>query len=220
MNRKSLWQGRFNKPERTDAMLSRSNWTIMILLFAALCGAPADETPTPTVQIPHVTQAPKLADFLNGTPREAELVITDFRQFDPHDGVPVTQPSSAYLSYDDKHIYVVLLRKDNPALIRARKGKRDNLLTDDRISIDTFHDHRRSCWFEANLYGIQMDGITTESGAPAGISGNPGVFDNPILRSKVNYQFNRELSLRLNPVLPPYLFPTGSPGTSVGRQFL
>lgn len=145
-------------------MLSRSNCTLMILLFAALSGVAADETPTPTVHIPHVTRAPKLADFLNGTPREAELIITDFRQFDPHDGAPVSQPTTAYLSYDDKHIYVVFLCKDNPALIRARKGKRDNILTDDRISIsiDTFHDHRRSYWFDANLYGIQMDGITTD----------------------------------------------------------
>lgn len=137
---------------------------LWILLFAAVGVNAAEEMPTPTVRIPHVTRAPKLTDFLNGTPREVELVITDFRQFDPHDGAPVTQPTTAYLSYDDKQIYVVFMCKDDPALIRARKTKRDNILADDRItiSIDTFHDHRRSYWFDSNLYGIQMDGITTD----------------------------------------------------------
>jgi len=59
-------------------------------------------TPTPTIRIPHVTRAPKLADFLDGNPREAETVVTDFRQYEPGDGEPVSQPTTAYLSYDDK----------------------------------------------------------------------------------------------------------------------
>jgi hypothetical protein len=42
--------------------------------------------------------------------------------------------------------------------------KRDQLLSDDRVSIgiDTFHDHRRNYWFDVNPFGIQMDGITTD----------------------------------------------------------
>ena len=121
-------------------------------------------TPTPTIKIPHVRRAPKLEDFLNGTPREAETVVTDFRQFDPGDGNPVSQPTTAYLSYDDKNLYVIFVCKDDPTKIRSRKGKRDDLLSDDRVTfnIDTFHDHRRAYWFDANLYGIQMDGINTD----------------------------------------------------------
>ena len=42
--------------------------------------------------------------------------------------------------------------------------KRDQLLSDDRVSIslDTFHDHHRSYWFDVNPYGIQMDGMTID----------------------------------------------------------
>ncbi|MBZ5513814.1 MAG: carbohydrate binding family 9 domain-containing protein [Acidobacteriia bacterium] len=121
-------------------------------------------TPTPTLAIPHVSRAPKLEDFLSGRPREAETVVTDFRQFDPGDGDPVSQPTTAYLSYDDKNLYVIFICRDDPTKIRARRARRDDLLYDDRITvnIDTFHDHRRSYWFDANLYGIQMDGITTD----------------------------------------------------------
>jgi hypothetical protein len=43
-----------------------------------------------SIRIPRVTRAPKLDDFLNNTPREAEAKITDFRQIDPGDGDPVS----------------------------------------------------------------------------------------------------------------------------------
>ena len=115
-----------------------------------------------TLRIPRVTRPPKIEDFINGTPREAEVQVSDFRQFDPGDGAPVSQPTTAYLSYDDKHIYVAYVCRDDPEKIRARVTRRDALLSDDRVSIgiDTFHDHRRNYWFDVNPYGIQMDGIT------------------------------------------------------------
>jgi hypothetical protein len=114
-------------------------------------------------KIPKVSRAPTLEDFLKNTPREAELKIADFRQFDPGDGDPVSQPTTAYLSYDEKNLYVAYVCIDDPSKIRAQISRRDSLFTDDRvnISIDTFHDHRRNYWFETNPYGIQMDGMNT-----------------------------------------------------------
>jgi len=119
---------------------------------------------TPALRIPRVSRPPKLADFLNGTPREAELTVTDFRQMDPGDGVPVSQPTTAFLSYDDKHLYVAFIVKDDPRLIRARMAKRKQILSDDRvtINIDTFHDHLHAYWFDVNPYAIQFDGVTTD----------------------------------------------------------
>ena len=96
------------------------------------------------LRIPRVSRAPQFRDFLNGTPREDELVVTDFRQYSPGDGEPVTQPTTAYLSYDDKNLYVAYICKDDPGLIRARIAKHDQIMRDDRVvlNIDTFHDHR------------------------------------------------------------------------------
>jgi hypothetical protein len=142
--------------------LQRS-WAVAFLLWwSAVCFA--QEQAIPSLTIPRVTRPPKLADFLNGTPREAELVVTDFRQFDPGDGVPVSQPTTAYLSYDDKHIYAAFVAKDDPRLIRANIAKRKQILTDDRvtINIDTFHDHIHAYWFDVNPYAIQLDGVTTD----------------------------------------------------------
>lgn len=114
--------------------------------------------------IPRVTRAPKFTDFLNGVPREAELVVTNFVQFDPGDGEPGSQATAAYLSYDDKNLYVGWICKDDPSKIRARVARRKAILNDDRvtINIDTFHDHRRQYFFDVNPYAIQMDGITTD----------------------------------------------------------
>lgn len=128
------------------------------------CVVPLRADDTPTITIPRVSRPPKLADFVNGTPREAETTVTDFRQFDPSDGAPVSKPTTAYLSYDDKHLYVAFIAKDDPKLIRARLAKRKQILSDDRITIniDTFHDHRHAYWFDVNPYAIQFDGITTD----------------------------------------------------------
>src|SRR5262249_12590917 len=66
----------------------------------------------PTLHIPKVSRPPRLADFLNGVPREDEARVDDFRQREPGDGVPATQPTSAYLSYDSQNLYVAFLCKD------------------------------------------------------------------------------------------------------------
>jgi hypothetical protein len=76
----------------------------------------------------------------------------------------VTQPTTAYLSYDDSNLYAAFIAKDDPRLIRARVAKRKQIMTDDRvtINIDTFHDHRHAYWFDVNPYAVQFDGITTD----------------------------------------------------------
>jgi hypothetical protein len=133
------------------------------LALLSLAAAEPSE-PTPTIRVPRVSRPPKIDDFLTGTPREAEVVVTDFWQMQPGDGTPVSQPTTAYLSYDEKNLYVVFVCKDNPSLIRARKAKRKDIMTDDRvtINIDTFNDHLRAYFFDANPYGIQLDGTTTQ----------------------------------------------------------
>jgi hypothetical protein len=137
----------------------------MILVFCggtSVCQTQPDETPS--ITIPRVSRPPKLSDFLTNTPREAETAVTDFRQFDPNEGQPVSQPTTVYVSYDDKNLYVVFVAKDDPKLIRARLAKRMQIATDDRIvvEIDTAHDHRNAYFFSANPYGVQRDGTTTD----------------------------------------------------------
>jgi len=116
------------------------------------------------LHIPRVTRPPKLEDFITGTPREAEAVVTEFIQMDPTNGAPVSQPTTAYLSYDDKNLYVGWICKDDPAQIRARVARRKDIMNDDRvtINIDTFHDHKHSYFFDVNPYAVQLDGRGTD----------------------------------------------------------
>jgi len=116
------------------------------------------------LRIPRVSRAPKLADFLNGTAREAEAVVNTFWQFDPHDGEPISLPTTAYLSYDKTNLYVGWICKDDPKKIYARVAPRKQIDLDDRvtINIDTFQDHKHAYWFDVNPYGVQYDGRTTD----------------------------------------------------------
>ncbi len=115
-----------------------------------------------TLTIPRAERRPVLADFTGGNP--VGLAVSDFTQYTPGDGTPVTQLTTAYLSYDSENLYVGWICKDDPKLIRARVARRKDLESDDRvtINIDTFQDHKRAYWFDVNPYAIQYDGITTD----------------------------------------------------------
>lgn len=148
-----------------DFVLSR-RWLFVCLCLASLLWFGVEflsAEPAP-LRIPRVARAPRLEDFLLGRPREAEVAVTTFTQFDPHDGSPASQPTTAYLSYDSHNLYVGWICKDDPAQIRARVAPRKKIDNDDRvtINIDTFQDRKHAYWFDVNPYGVQYDGRTTD----------------------------------------------------------
>ena len=131
-------------------------------IVPVLSGVPVSE---PAIaRIPRVGRMPRLADFLPGGTREAELKISEFRQRQPADGAPASLETAAYLSYDDHAFYVVFVCRDDPGKVRARMSRRESIAGDDMvgIAIDTFHDRRHAYMFYANPLGVQLDGITTE----------------------------------------------------------
>jgi hypothetical protein len=115
--------------------------------------------------LPRIERAPTLDDFLDGRAREAELRITSFTQRDPNDGEPATQPTTAYLSYDSRNLYVAFACIDRePHLVRGRLSKRDAIAQDDQVVVwlDTFHDRQRSYLFAVNPLGVQADAVSSE----------------------------------------------------------
>jgi hypothetical protein len=147
---------------------------------------PPNEAKIPLPKIPRVHLAPKFEDFLENHPREAELTVTDFRQNIPGDGTPPTESTTAYLSYDDKNLYVAFVCRDEPGEVRAHLSKREASDQDDGVGVllDTFRDFHRAYYFFSNPVGVQTDAIYTEG------QGYDYSFDTP-------YQFTKELSLRL-----------------------
>ena len=133
-----------------------------VVSWAALCATAAIAQP-PTLRIPRVEQPPKLAEYLDGSPKQPGVRVTGFRQYEPGDGTPVSQETTAYLSYDDRNLYVVFVCREEPGLLRTRLSKREDFEQDDGVYLilDTFHDHHRAYVFGANPYGIQYDGVHT-----------------------------------------------------------
>src|SRR5512132_2406538 len=94
-----------------------------------------------TMTVSRTPQAPLLDDFSVRQPASA-AAITAFRQRDPHDGAPASRATTAYISYDDQNLYAVFVCKEDPAAIRARMSRREDIEQDDQVvlMLDTFHD--------------------------------------------------------------------------------
>src|SRR6266849_1231494 len=140
-------------------------WAAATLVAAQTQVAPPpDAAKIPLSKLPRVHRAPKLEDFLENHPREAELTVTDFRQNIPGDGTPATEPTTAYLSYDDKNLYAIFLCHDEAGEVRAHLSKREDSDQDDGVGVllDTFRDFHRAYYFFSNPLGVQTDAIYTE----------------------------------------------------------
>ena len=116
------------------------------------------------VQIPRLSRAPVLEDFIDMQPSSPAarqmLRITNFIARLPVDDVPSSEPTEVYLGYDSANLYSVFLCFDShPEGMRARRPSRDTIFEDDSVTIqlDTFHDQQRAYSFGVNAGGIQGD---------------------------------------------------------------
>lgn len=137
--------------------------TLPLCLLAASAGWAANAT----LQIPRTAAPPRLAELLTSQQTPPGALVSQFRQYDPHDGAPASQKTLAYVSYDEKSLYVFFFCYDDPRLVRARLSKRDDIGDDDGVAVllDTFGDHHRAYVFQVNPLGVQADLIVTEGQA-------------------------------------------------------
>ena len=138
---------------------------VAFALFAVVCvpAAAQDQAPRKRIEIPRVESAPKLDDYAAG--RGTGIAVTDFLQREPGDLVPVSDPTTAYLSYDQESLYVAFVcRAANPDAIRARMSRRESIFDDDYVAVhlDPFQERQRAYMFFSNPIGIQADGVTSE----------------------------------------------------------
>jgi Domain of unknown function (DUF5916) len=125
--------------------------------------------PQPSIVIPRLDTAPKLSDFLASpvrSPAASEMLrITQFVEHYPVDGHRPSDPTTAYLGYTHRYLFVAFVCTDHdPKLIRAHMMPRDDFGNDDGVQVilDTFHDQRRAFSFSSNALGIQSDALYTE----------------------------------------------------------
>ena len=134
---------------------------------------PAKAQPPAEVNIPHIAEPLRLSDFAGMQPRpdlkNKLLRIADFIQNSPSDGKPATESTEVYLGYTKTTLYVVFLCHDShPTQVRGHLARRENILSDDNVSIllDPFHDRRKGVMFSVNPIGVQADASWAENTGP------------------------------------------------------
>jgi hypothetical protein len=131
--------------------------------------APPSQLGPPALTIPRLQRPPTLEEFLSMQPKgeiAGEMAkVTGFTQRTPHDGEAVSEPTDAYLGYDQKNLYAVFVCFDDPRQVRGRMSVREDIHDDDQVEIilDTFHDRRRAYAFQTTPLGVQWDAIWTEA---------------------------------------------------------
>ena len=97
--------------------------------------------------------------------------LDGFHQYQPVDGRLAEERTEVLVWYGRTAIHFGIIAHDqNPGSIRATVADRDNLDSEDRVTIylDTFHDRRRAYFFTVNPLGSQEDGVRSEGGFSAG----------------------------------------------------
>ncbi len=96
--------------------------------------------------------------------------LEGFHQWQPVDGRLAEERTEVLVWYAPNAIHFGIIAHDRVGGVRATVADRDNLDTDDRVTlyIDTFNDHRRAFFFTVNPLGVQEDGVRTEGNSSAG----------------------------------------------------
>jgi hypothetical protein len=142
---------------------------MLLVLFALQQATP--QAPPPAVAIPRIEAQVTIDGRLDEAVWAQAAKLDGFHQYQPVDGRPAEETTEVLVWYapDAIHFGVKAYDRD-PAGIRATVADRDNLDTDDRVTIylDTFNDRRRAFFFTVNPLGLQEDGVRSEGGFTAG----------------------------------------------------
>jgi Domain of unknown function (DUF5916)/Carbohydrate family 9 binding domain-like len=116
------------------------------------------------INIPKTTAAPTIDGHLDEEVWKQAALFKDFYQTGPGYNTPPSKQTEAYITYDEKFLYVAFKCWDERDKIRATVAKRDNVFGEDnvRMWLDTYNDQRRAYVLGFNPLGIQQDGIYTE----------------------------------------------------------
>lgn len=129
--------------------------------------------PSRTV-VGRATQAPRLDGSLDDAVWETATHLTEFVQIAPSEGIPGTEETEVWITFDDDYLYVgFYAHYTNPGMMRTNRSDRDQIRGDDRMSVlfDPFLDQQRAYQFEVNGYGVQADSIVNADGSTGASSG-------------------------------------------------
>ncbi len=101
--------------------------------------------------------------------------LTGFSMYQPVDGAPAPDSTEVLVMYTSTALHIGIRALEPHGAVRATLADRDRIASDDNIQlfIDTFDDRRRAFVFAVNPFGVQADGVRSESsGGGRGGSGS------------------------------------------------
>jgi len=147
----------------------------------------------PTFSIPRI-EAEVTIDGRLDEPAWAQAArMNGFWQYQPVDGRPAEEKTEVLVWYSPSALHFGIIAHDSlPSSIRATVADRDNLTSDDTVTIflDTFNDRRRAFFFGVNPLGAQEDGVQTEGAFNAGSAWGGGNFQGGTLDRSPDYKWD------------------------------
>ncbi len=141
--------------------------TFFLICFFISAAAYTQEE-RPTIRPMRVDSPPRIDGILDEPLWQTIEPITDFRQWEPDVGEPVTERTEVRICYDSRYLYFGVRAHDRePEKIIANIFERDdNVWYDDSIAIciDSLRDLRTAYEFLTNAVGTQTDGELAEGG--------------------------------------------------------
>ena len=92
-------------------------------------------------------------------------VLTGFSQYQPVDGIPAADSTEVLVWYSPTALHFGIRAYEPHGVVNATLADRDRIDGDDHVVIllDTYADGRRALVFAVNPFGIQSDGVLSES---------------------------------------------------------
>ncbi len=161
---------------------------ISALALVALLQAPADSGPVFDgrqhqlhVAIPRVDTTITVDGVLDEPVWRRAARLVGFSQYQPSDSRPAEEPTEILVWYSATAIYFgIRAREVHGDVVHATHADRDNISADDYVQLllDTYNDRRRAFLFGVNPFGVQQDGIRSDSygGGAGGFYGGGGGF--------------------------------------------
>jgi hypothetical protein len=154
-------------------------------LLLALLASPSllvAQAPLPMLQPPRLEVEVAIDGVLDEPAWQQAARAEGFFQFRPVDSRPAEDSTVVLVWYSPTAIHFGILAYDqDPSSVRATLSDRDNIASDDQVTIflDTFNDRRRAYFFGVNPYGVQDDGVRSEGGFSASMGGAGSTDRNP-----------------------------------------
>lgn len=127
-------------------------------------------TGTTAVAVPRAERGPVVDGTLDEAEWSTAAVLTGFSQFFPNDGVAAQDSTEVLVWYSATALHVGVRAYAMPGSVRATLADRDRITQDDNIQLflGTYNDSRQALVFAVNPFGVQSDGVLTETGAASG----------------------------------------------------